>query len=113
MVPDITKGRGISGTVRYVLGQGKGRGNDWEPGQDSRVAWISGQGFGFDIDSRADADLARRVMEFSATNQSSRTKRCEKDALHISLSWHPDEQPTRPQMEAAAAAALKSLGMEN
>lgn len=113
MLPDITKGKGISGTVRYVLGQGRGHGNDWHPGEESRVAWLSGQGFGFDIENRADADLARRIMEFAAANQTSRTKRCEKDALHLSLSWHPDEQPTRPQMEAAAAAALKSLGMEN
>ncbi|MBX3027872.1 AAA family ATPase [bacterium] len=79
----------------------------------SRVAWLGGQGFGFEIESRVDADLARRIMEFAAVNQASRTKRCEKDALHISLSWHPDEKPTRPQMEAAARDALKALGMEN
>lgn len=113
MVPDITKGRGISGSVRYVLGQGRGRGNDWMPGDKSRVAWLGGQGFGFEIENREDADLARRIMEFAAANQTSRTKRCEKDALHLSLSWHPEERPTRPQMEAAAREALKALGMEN
>src|SRR5262249_28871967 len=58
-------------------------------------------------------DLARRVMEFAASHQTSRTKRCEKDALHLSLSWHPDERPTRAQMEEAARDALKALGMEN
>jgi hypothetical protein len=56
---------------------------------------VGGQGFGFAIESREDADLARRVMEFAAANQSSRTKRCDKDTLHMSPSWHPDELPTR------------------
>ena len=112
MTPSITKGRGLSGAVRYVMGQGKGRGNDWTPGQESRVEWISGHGFGFEISTRQDVELARRVMEFMAANQKSRTRRCEKDVLHLSLSWHPDEQPTRKQMEEAAREALKVLGME-
>ena len=56
MLPAISKGKGISGTVRYVLGQGRGHGSDWQPGEESRVAWISGQGFGFDISTREDAD---------------------------------------------------------
>ena len=30
MVPNITKGGGLSGALRYVLGQGRGRGNDWQ-----------------------------------------------------------------------------------
>ena len=51
-------------------------------------------------------------MEFMAASQTSPTKRCEKDALHLSLSWHPDERPTREQMEATARDALKALGME-
>src|ERR1700730_1698972 len=113
MLPDLGKGRGVSGAVRYVLGQGRGHGADWQEGQESRVAWISGQGFGFDIESREDAELGRRIMEFAAANQSGKTRQCEKDCLHLSLSWHPDEQPTKVQMEEAAREALKSLGMEN
>ena len=95
-----------------MLGQGRGRGNDCQEGQKSRVTWISGQGFGFEIETREDAELARRMMEFMAASQTSPTKRCEKDALHLSLSWHPDERPTREQMEATARDALKALGME-
>src|ERR1700744_2354400 len=113
MLPDLHKGRGISGAVRYALGQGRGRGADWKEGEKSRVAWISGQGFGFEIVTREDAELGRRVMEFAAANQASRTRQCEKDCLHLSLSWHPMEQPTRDQMEEAARDALKALGMEN
>jgi hypothetical protein len=74
---------------------------------------MSGQGFGFEIASRDDADLAHRVMEFAAANQTSPTRRCERDALHMSLSRHPTELPTRDQMEEAARDALKAVGMEN
>jgi hypothetical protein len=52
-------------------------------------------------------------MEFDAQNQLSRTKRCEYDCVHLSLGWRPGEVPSREQMEEAAQAALKSLGMEN
>jgi Ti-type conjugative transfer relaxase TraA len=112
VLPRIEKGRGLSGAVRYVMGQGKGRGNDWQPGMDSRVDWISGQNFGFAINTRQDVEDARRIMEFMAQHQSSRTRRCEDDVMHLSLSWHPTEQPTREQMEEAARDALKALGME-
>src|ERR1700733_5080824 len=114
MIPRIVVGKGITGVTRYVLGEGKGAGNDnLPPGQESRVAWIGGQGFGFAIKSREDVDLARRIMEFDALNQNSRTKRCEKDAVHLMLAWRVGDNPTREQMEAAARGALKALGMED
>jgi Ti-type conjugative transfer relaxase TraA len=53
------------------------------------------------------------MMEFDALNQTSRTKRCEKDCVHLALGWHPGENPSREEMERAAHEALKSLGMEN
>ena len=84
-----------------------------QPEAKSRVDWISGQGFGFAINSREDADLARRVMEFDALNATSKTRRCEQDCVHISLSWRPGEKPSQKEMEAAAQTALKSLGMGN
>ena len=53
MVPRIVIGKGITGAVHYVLGEGKGAGNDnLAPGQESRVAWMGGQNFGFEINSR-------------------------------------------------------------
>jgi len=117
MNPRINVGTGATGAVRYVLGPGRDpkTGELKEQGADgqSRVAWIGGTGFGFGITSEADADLARRIMEFDALNQKSRTRQCEKDCVHLSLSWRPGEEPTREQMEAAAHGALKSLGMEN
>ena len=118
MTPHKTLGRGISGTVRYVMGEGKrdpvtGKIPEHAPGLESRVAWFSGTGFGFPIDSRERLDIARRVMEWAAQNQTSKTKKCIDDCLHLSLSWHPDEKPTRADMEAAAHSALAKLGMAN
>ena len=114
MIPRCKVGRGITGATRYVLGEGQGAGNDnLAPGDESRVAWIGGTGFGFEITNRADAELARRIMEFDALNQGSRTKPCVNDAVHLSLSWRPGETPTRAQMETAAHAALDAIGMAN
>lgn len=117
MNPRINVGQGVSGAVRYVFGPGR----DPKTGElkaapadgQSRVDWIGGTGFGFEIKSEADADLARRIMEFDALNQTSRTRRCEQDCVHLSLSWRPGEQPTREQMETAAHSALDVLGMGN
>ena len=110
-------GKGVTGAVRYILGEGRdpqtGRFRGKPPGGKSRVAWFGGTGFGFDIENEEDADLARRIMEFAAQNQASRTRPCEKDCVHLSLGWRPGEQPTIEQMEAAARDALKAMGMEN
>jgi hypothetical protein len=114
LIPRATVGKGVTGAVRYALGEGRGASNDnLEPGEKSRVEWIGGTGFGFPIRTAGDADLARRIMEFDALNQSSRTKQCEKDAFHLSLSWNPGETPGRAEMEEAAMGALASIGMAN
>jgi hypothetical protein len=117
MIPRCVVGRGVTGATRYILGEGRdpetGELAMLPEGQPSRVAWIGGTGFGFEIESREDAELARRMMEFDAKNQSSRTKQCEKDCVHLALGWDPGENPSRAEMERAAHDALKSLGMEN
>ena len=114
MNPRITVGRGVTGAVHYVFGPGRDPKTghikpDPEDGT-TRVKWIGGTGFGFDIKTRGDADLARRIMEFDALNGSTQ---CRMDCVHISLSWRPGETPTREQMEAAAHSALAALGMAN
>ena len=95
MNPRITTGKGVSGAVRYVFGEGRDpKTGELKPAAaegESRVAWMSGTGFGFDIKTEADADLARRMMEFAALNQGSRTKKCEQDCVHLSLAWKPGE----------------------
>ena len=98
MNPRINVGRGVTGAVRYVLGPGprseNGELKELTPDEQSRVAWISGQGaFGFDITTAADAERARRVMEFDALNQKSRTRQCVQDCVHLSVAWRPGETP--------------------
>lgn len=116
MIPRCTVGTGISGAARYILGEGRdpatGRLRPKSAHGASRVIKIGGTGFGFAIETEDDADLARRVMEFDAANQTSRTKPCEKDCLHLSLGWRPGETPSAAEMEAAALDVLKALGME-
>jgi Ti-type conjugative transfer relaxase TraA len=117
MTPRINVGKGVTGAVRYVFGPGRdpktGELKEMPPDSKSRVDWTSGQGFGFRIETPADAELARRVMEFDALNQTNKTRKCEQDCVHISLAWRPGQTPTREQMEDAARGALKSLGMGN
>jgi Ti-type conjugative transfer relaxase TraA len=117
MIPRCKIGKGITGAVRYILGEGRdpesGELNILADGQLTRVDWFGGIGFGFEIDSRDDADLARRIMEFDAQNQSSRTRRCEMDCVHLALCWRPGEEPTKEQMAAAAHDALAAIGMGN
>jgi len=117
VIPRCTVGKGITGAANYILGEGR----DPKTGQlrrkpanaESRVAWIGGIGFGFAIETQDDADLARRIMEFDAQNQASRTRPCEKDCVHLSLNWRLGEKPTVEQMEDAARDALMAMGMEN
>ena len=118
MIVRKSLGTGISGAVRYVLGEGKldpttGKAPELAPGERSRVAWYGGTGFGFPIDTDERLEIARKVMEWSAQNQSSKTKQCRSDCLHLMLAWDKDEQPSRADMEDAAQSVLKHLGMEN
>jgi len=117
MIPRITVGGGISGAVRYILGEGRDRVSGElrtsPEGERSRVDWIGGAGFGFDVKSTSDIDLARRIMEFDALNQNSPTRKCTKDCVHLALGWPPGQNPSRDEMEAAAQSALAALGMEN
>ena len=60
MNPRINVGKGVTGAVNYVLGEGC----DPNPGEllpdpldgSSRVAWIGGTGFGFNIETEAHAE---------------------------------------------------------
>ena len=117
MIPRCRIGKGVTGAVRYILGEGRhpetGELKKIGPDQISRVEWFTGFNFPYPVVSREDAELARELMEFAALNQASRTKRCEKDCVHLALAWRPGEQPTREEMEAAARDALKAIGMEN
>ena len=117
MITRCKIGKGITGAVRYILGEGR----DPESGElhflagdePTRVDWFGGLNFGFEVETREDADLARRMMEFDGQNQASRTRRCEMDCVHLALCWRPGEVPTREQMISTAQSALAAMGMQN
>lgn len=119
MIPNVVKGKGISGAIAYAMGQGNdketGARKTLEAGQSSRADILGGQNFGFEIDSAERLDMARRVMEWNgkAENQASRGRKCENDCLHLSASWEKGQEPSREDMLEAGKGLLKSLGMEN
>jgi hypothetical protein len=117
VIVNIVKGRGITGALAYAMGQGEnedGKRIELAPGEKSRAEILGGQNIGFEIETAADLDLARRMMEWNGKeeNQASRGRKCELDCLHMSLSWEPGQNPTRAEMVEAARGSLKALGME-
>lgn len=115
----IVIGKGVTGAVRYCLGEGRhpltGELLPRRADGSSRVEWIGGTGFSFPIGTLADVERARLLMELDAQNQPVRKGgwRCEQDCVHLVLAWRPGEQPTRNDIEMAAKDALAALGMEN
>jgi hypothetical protein len=115
MIFKSTIGTGVTGTLRYMRGQGRDEeGKRKDPGQ-SRATLLGGQGFGFDPDDDRRVDIARRMMEHNAKPEMQGVKDfyCAKDALHISLSWAPGQTPDRIEKIEAGQTFLKALGMEN
>ena len=64
MIPNVVKGRGITGAIRYSMGQGNdketGERLELVPGETSRATILGGQNFGFEINSAERLELARR-----------------------------------------------------
>ena len=118
MIPNIVKGSGITGALRYAMGQGNdaqtGKRLELVPGETSRASILGGQNFGFEIDSDDRLELARRMMEWQGLpeNQTSKTRKLERDCFHASLSWGDGEAPDRAEMVEAAQTFLKAVGLE-
>jgi len=93
MIPKIVTGKGISGALAYVMGQGNdaqtGKRLELGEGETTRARIIGGQNFGFEIENADDLDLARRIMEFQGLpqNQAGKTRKLDNDCYHASLSW--------------------------
>jgi hypothetical protein len=119
LIPNIVKGKGISGALNYALGQGNdpvtGERLTLAEGEKTRAEILGGQNFGFEIDSAERLEIARRTMEWNGKpeNQASKGIKCVKDCLNASLSWEPGQSPSKAEMIEAAQSFLKSLGMEN
>jgi hypothetical protein len=113
----IQTGKGITGCLRYVQGQGRdpktGKLLELGPDEESRATLIGGTNFGFEVTTPELAELARKMMEHLAQNQASKTRKCVQDCVHIDLSWAPGETPTREEAMDAVRSALRAEGMGN
>ena len=117
--PRIVKGRGITGAIRYVMGEGLDPVTEkrriLEAGGTPRAEILGGQNFGFAIKTAADLELARRTMEWNGLpqHQASPNFKCENDCLHLSVSWAKGATVSDEEMIEAGQSLLKALGMEN
>ena len=96
MIPNLVKGRGITGAINYALGEGyegekksgkahaldraagldpKGAAVTLAEGEASRVQVIGGQNFGYEIDSLERVEIARRALEWNALRRTRRARR--------------------------------------
>lgn len=114
MVPKIiAKGTSFKGTAKYLL-------HDKDMAASSeRVAWTQTHNLAVN-----DPDLGWRIMASTELDQQrlknnagikSTGRKSNKSVLHMSLSWHPDEQTTLSQdeMHDAALQALKAIGADD
>lgn len=88
-------GAGFGGLTRYLLTGSDGK-------HPERVAWVATRNLG---DLRPE-DVPVRMAEVASRNH-----RVQKPVYHLSISWHPSDEPTREQMLFAADRVLKDLGL--
>ncbi len=112
MVPKIhAKGASFKGAAAYLL-------HDKDRAQTAdRVAWTQARNLAVD-----DPDMAWRIMAATAMDQSrlkseagvkNTGRKSAKHVLHVSLAWHPDQDPSQEEMAIAADQALKALGAQD
>lgn len=112
MVPKIhAKGSSFKGAAAYLL-HDKGRADT-----DERVAWSEARNLSTD-----DPDMGWRIMAATAMDQDrlkaeagvkNTGRKSDKHVLHISLAWHPDQDPSREDMVAAADQAIEAIGAQD
>jgi hypothetical protein len=109
---------GIGHAIDYLMSEGVDDATKkfrvLEEGQETRATILGGQNFLYAIDDKASLKEACRDMEFTALprNQTSKTRKCENECLHLSGSWEARHKPDKEEMIEAATSLLKALGME-
>lgn len=108
MIASANVGTSIATTIDYIRGPGRS-------GDPGRASLLGGQGVGFEPQTDDDVHLAVQMMTHNAdpTMQASPTKKCTLSALHMSLSWHPDQTADQSQMLEASREFLKAVGMQD
>jgi len=119
MIAEHRKGKGPTGAIRYVMGQGRdrqtGRLKQVAPGQPGRASFVGAQGFGYQPKDDVEIDTCRKVMEHNgsfAMQASQNGKKCVKDAAHFIISWPPGYRASPQEKVEAWQSYLKAVGME-
>jgi hypothetical protein len=108
---------GIRAAIDYLMSEGVDDATKkfrvLEEGQETRAQILGGQNFLYAIDDEASLKEACRDMEFTALprNQTSKTRKCENECLHLSASWEARHKPDKEEMIEAATSLLKALGI--
>jgi Ti-type conjugative transfer relaxase TraA len=111
MIPRLhSRGKSFKGTLEYVLHDA-----DKQKSAD-RVGWTLTQ----NLYSRAEDAWFEMFETFKAQQQlkqeagvDARGRKNTSPVLHYSLSWSPQEQPTREEMQGAARASIEALGLSS
>jgi len=90
-------GKGFGGLARYLM-------TGHEGNEPERVAWVDSRNL-----LSTDPHEAALVM----THTAARNGRVEKPVYHLSINWHPEDQPTPEQMRLAADRLLHDLGLQD
>ena len=115
MVPVLTEGgRSFKGAALYYL-HDKRRAGEAERLTDERVAWTQTVNLPTDDAERGWRMMATTAMKAdelkAAAGIKATGRKLTKPALAYSLSWHPDEAPTKAEQVEAAQETLKLLGL--
>ncbi|MEM9374642.1 MAG: relaxase/mobilization nuclease domain-containing protein [Pseudomonadota bacterium] len=112
MIPKLhAKGSSFKGAAQYLL-------HDKDTlASSERVAWTDTRNLTSD-----DPHLAWKVMIATAMDQDrlksragvrSSGRKSNQAVLHLTLSWHPEQDPSKDEMIAAGEGALEALGAED
>ena len=109
-------GRSFGGVADYCLHDPRMPGEARHPERAERVEWTETRNLATEQGDRAARIMAataeaspelKRLAGAAATG-----RKLEKPVCHYSLSWAREEKPDRQEMQRAAEASLKALGME-
>ena len=98
MIGHISRGSGFGGLVRYLV-----HGDREEEPDPERVLWTAVRNM-----PTENPELSAAIMR--ATSEMNE-RGVEKPVWHLSLSWHPEDDPSREQMQEAAERVLEKLGI--
>ena len=117
MIPSLTdSGRSFKGAAAYYLHDKRQAGEAARSSAD-RVAWTETLNLGTDDPERAWRMMAHTAIAQAELKAAAGVKatgrKLTKPVMAYSLSWHPDEKPTRADQMNAARETLRAMGLDS